>query len=227
MKSIFVGGILSVLLLIAGAGVAGAQEGTGVSVGLKMWFNDWTRDDPRSPSSITSDTTVLLGPAIEAKFGDYFFADASFLFSSADYDFPDGTRIDRQDINLDLGYMIVPGFGVLAGYKDSEFKWNTTFPGEKDTLSGPLIGIVGIAQMDPYLSFYGRLDYLFTKFKQTGAGASGQEDSPGWMFEFGIKYAFTNQFDGSIGYKYETNEGNISNVRDEFSGLTLSGMIKF
>jgi len=218
--------IAAALLLITGSGVARAEEGAGVEVGIKMWVNDWTRDDPIFGST-TSDTTVLLGPAIEAKFGDHVFAEASFLFSTADYDFPDRTRIDRQDLELAIGYMIVPGFGVLAGYKNSDFKWKTTFPGEKDTLYGPLIGIIGIAQVDPYLSFYGKFDYLFTRFKQTGATASGEEDSPGWIFEFGLKFAFTREFSGSLGYKYETNEGNDSNFRDTFSGLTLSAMVAF
>ncbi len=225
MKRIIIG-VAAALLMIAGSAAASAQEGTGVEVGLKMWFNDWTHDVPGFPS-ITSDNTVLLGPAIEAKFGDYFFAEASFLFSTADYDFSDGTRIDRQDVNLAIGYMIIPGFGVLAGYKNSDFKWKTTNPGEKDRVYGPLLGIVGIAQVDPYLSFYGRFNYLFTKFKSTGVAPGIEEDSPGWIFEFGLKYAFTREFTGSIGYKYETNEGNDSNVRDTFSGLTLSGMVAF
>jgi hypothetical protein len=122
--------------------------------------------------------------------------------------------------------MIVPAFGVLAGYKNSDFKEN--FTGVKDTVYGPLIGIIGIAQVDPYLSFYGKFDYLFTRFKETGGGLpSFEEGNPGWIFEFGVKFAFTREFLGTIGYKYETYEGNDSNVRDSFSGLTLGGLVRF
>jgi hypothetical protein len=32
---------------------------------------------------------------------------------------------------------------------------------------------------------------------------------------------------GTLGYKYETNEGNNTNIRDTFSGLTLSAMAAF
>ena len=226
MKRILIGAV-AVLLLIAANGVALAQERTEVEVGVKMWVNDWTEDTPGFAST-TSDSTVLLGPAIEVKFPNYVFLEASYLFSTADYDFPDtGFKIGRQDLDAAIGYMIVPGFGVLAGYKDSSFKNRDS--GFTSDVYGPVIGIIGIAPVDPYLSFYGRLNYLFTKFKTDDPDPLiiHHEDSPGWIFEFGVKYAFTREFSGSIGYKYETNEGNDSNVRDTFSGLTLSGMVAF
>ncbi len=227
MKRILIGAV-AVLLLIAGSGVARAQEGTGVELGLKMWINDWTEDVPGAPS-ITSDSTVLLGPAIKVKFPNYVFLEASYLFSTSDYDFPDtGAKVERQDLDAAIGYMIVPGFGVLAGYKHASFKNRDS--GFTFDLYGPVIGIIGIAQVDPYLSFYGRLDYLFTKFKTNFPPEPflpSREDDPGWMFEFGVKYAFTREFSGSIGYKYETYEGNDSDIRDTFSGLTLSGMVAF
>ncbi len=226
MKRILVG-VAAVLLLIAGSGTARAEERAGVEVGVKMWFNDWTHDVPGGPST-TSDITTLFGPTIEVKFPNQVFVDGSYLVSTADYDFPDGTRFDRQDLELKIGYMIVPEFGVVAGYKNSTFKERAGLDvGLEDTLSGPLIGIVGIAQFDEYLSFYGKIDYLFTRFKETGAGSSFEEGSPGWILDIGIKFAFTRQFSGAFGYRYEINEGNDSSVQDSFSGLTLSGMITF
>jgi hypothetical protein len=224
MKRILIGAVAA-LLLIAANGAALAQERTEVEVGVKFWFNDWTHDVPGVPS-ITSDTTTLFGPTIEVKFPNQVFVEGSYLVSTSDYNFPDGTRFDRQDLELSIGYMIVPAFGILAGYKNSDFKDN--FTGVKDTVSGPLIGIIGIAQVDPYLSFYGKFDYLFTRFKETGGGLPAfEEGSPGWIFEFGVKFAFTREFLGTIGYKYETNEGNDSNVRDSFSGLILGGLVRF
>ena len=228
MKRILIGAV-AVLLLIAANGVALAQERTEVEVGVKFWFNDWTQDAPGS--SITSDTATLFGPTIEVKFPNYVFVEASYLVSVSDYTFTDSfgntDNIERQDLDAAIGYMIVPGFGVLAGYKDSSFKNRDS--GFTSDVYGPVIGIIGIAPVDPYLSFYGRLNYLFTKFKTDDPDPLiiHHEDSPGWIFEFGVKYAFTREFSGSIGYKYETNEGNDSNVRDTFSGLTLSGMVAF
>ncbi len=227
MKSIFVGGILSVLLLITGTGVASAQEKTEVSAGIKMWINDWSREQPGF-ASITSDSTVLIGPAIEIKFPNYFYLEASYLITTSNYDFPDtGQQFDRQDLEAVVGYYVVPGFGLETGYKQSWFSDRDT--GVDFSVYGPLLGIRGIAQVDPYLSFYGRLDYLFTRYKSDDPDPTviHHEDSPGWILEFGVKYAFTNQFIGSLGYKYETNEGKTSSFRDSFSGLMLSGMVLF
>lgn len=223
MKRILIGAVAA-LLLIAANGAALAQERTEVEVGLKFWFNDWTHDVPGFPSTI-SDTAVLFGPTIEVTFPNQVFMEGSYLFSTSDYNFSDGTHVDRQDLELSIGYMIVPGFGVLAGYKNADFKDNF---GERDTVSGPLIGIIGIARVDPYLSFYGKFDYLFTRFKATGGGLPAfEEGNPGWIFEFGVKFAFTREFLGTIGYKYETYEGNDTNVQDSFSGLTLGGLVRF
>jgi hypothetical protein len=208
------------LLLIAGAG-AGRAEGAGIEVGIKMWVNDWTQDVPGF-GSITSDSTVLLGPAIAAKFGDRVFGEASFLFSTADYTFnATATNIERRDVDLAIGYMVVPGFGLSAGYKNSSFKEKET--GFKSTVYGPVLGIIGIAPVAPDFSFYGKFNFLLTKFD----GEFIREDSPGWIFEFGLTFAFTREFLGTLGYKYEMNEGNNTNIRDTFSGLTLSAMVAF
>ncbi len=225
MKRILIG-FVAVLLLFAGMGTASAQEGMNVDVGLKMWINYWTHDDPIFGST-TSDSAVLLGPAIEVKFPNYLFLDATFLLSTSDYDFPDtGQRFDRQDLDVAFGYFIVPGFALETGYKSSWFKESGT--GVTSNTYGPILGIRGVAQVDPYLSFYGRLDYLLLRFTEEGGGLpSFSEDSPGWLFEFGVRYAFTSQFTGGLGYKYETNEGNNTAIRDSFSGLTLSGMVSF
>ncbi len=217
-------GIVVALLLVLGSGMAQAEENNGVSVGMKFWFNDWSQSAPGT--SITSDATMLLGPAIEVNFPNYVFLEASYLVSASDYSFSDGTRIGRQDFDLAVGYWIIPEFGVLAGYKESKFDGQDQFGNNfTQTLYGPIIGMNLRAPVDEYLSFYGKLDYLFTTFKDDTSGF--QEDSPGWIFEFGVKYAFTRQFTGSLGYKYETNEGNTSNVQDTFSGLTFGGMISF
>lgn len=244
MKRILMG-TAAAILLVMGCGAAHAEAGKGVDAGVKMWVNEWTHDVPtrivggqlQPGGSITSDATVLLGPAIEVKFPNHFFVDASYLFSVSDYTFSDNFNTtfndERQDADIAIGYMIVPGFGVLAGYKNSVFKEKET--GIKDTVYGPLIGAIGIAPMYYNSAFYGRLDYLFTRFKQSGgvdafSGAAVQgfrEDSPGWAIELGFKFDFTREFNGRIGYRYETNTGNSSDVQDSFSGLIFSGMFNF
>jgi len=216
--------IVFALLLIAGVPPVFAGDGTKIEVGVKMWLNNWHRDQPGS-LGISSDSTMLLGPAVAAKLGEQVFLEASYLFSAADYRFSEtGDNVSRQDADIAVGYLVVPEFGLFAGYKHATFNWAA---GDKETLSGPVMGIVLQAPMDPWLTFYGRLLYLFTEFEQDGAGTVIREDSPGWGLEFGLKYAFTRQFLGSIGYRYEENTGNESDATDAFSGLTLGAMIRF
>jgi hypothetical protein len=218
-------GIAAAMLLIAGSGAAWAEEGAKVEMGLKMWLNQWSLDAPDAAST-TSDATMLLGPTIDVKFNNPFFAEATYLFSTSDYRFSDPTfRSDLQDLDLAVGYDIIPGFGLVAGYKNSS-RQNKVLGGTS-TLDGPYVGVLGIAQADESLSVYGKLNYLFTRFKGSDASGGFREDSPGWIFDFGLKYALTKGFSGVIGYRFETDKGVDTGARDTFAGFTISGMLTF
>jgi hypothetical protein len=218
-------GAIAVMLLIACSGAAHAEVSK-VEAGVQMWINQWTQDVP-GVGSITSDSTVLFGPAIEVKFPNHVFVEASYLFTLSDYTFSYGAvyNDDRQDANVAIGYMIAPVFGVLAGYKNSVNQTKET--GVKDTVYGPVVGMIVIAPMYVNASFYSKLNYLFTRFKQQDAFGGFQEDSPGWTFEIGFKVGFTREFSGTFGYKYETNTGSNTNIQDSFSGLIFGAMFAF
>lgn len=229
MKKLLIG-MITALLLFSGNSAAQADDGTDVKAGLKMWLNDWTRTSP-AEGTIRSDSVMLLGPAISVKFRNQVFANASYLFSTSDYSFADqavfGT-VDRQDMDFTIGYLVIPGFGLVAGYKNSKMKNRDT--GIPSTVSGPLIGIRASTPVDAAVSFYGGLNYLFTRFKGTTSPpvqVGFQEDSPGWSFEFGVAFAFTRVFSGLFGYQYETNMGIDSRVEDTFSGVTFGAMVAF
>lgn len=222
-----VGAMLCLALFFAGGRQAPAADGTGIDAGIKLWLNGW-HQSRTDAASISSDTIMLLGPAVEARPSTQVFLEASFLFSTSDYRFSEPgltANISRQDIDLAAGYLVVPGFGLFAGYKRAVFDESAT--GIRDTVAGPTLGMAVQAPMGPWLSFYGRLLYLFTRFEQDAGGVLFTEDSPGWGLELGLKYEFTEQFLGSIGYRYETNQGKESDVRDSFGGLTLAAMIRF
>jgi hypothetical protein len=212
-------------MLTVGAPPVFAGEDGKIEAGIKMWLNSWDRDQPGF-TGISSDTTMLLGPAVEARIREQVFLEASYLFSTADYRFAEtGDNISRRDADLVVGYLVVPEFGLFAGYKHAEFE--TKAAGVKSTLSGPVMGVALQAPMDRWLTFYGKLLYLFTEYEEKAAGTAFQEDSPGWGLEFGLKYAFTRQFTGSIGFRFEESTGKQSDVTDAFSGLTLAAMIVF
>lgn len=218
---------VSALFLLALGTAAYAEGGRGIEAGMKMWLNQWTQDAPGS-GRITSDSTMLLGPALEAKFANGVFAEAAYLFSAADYNFSEvlgPSRFSRQDAHAEVGYMIIPEFGLAAGYRSSTFRQKEA--GTRATLAGPVAGMRLNLRADEVLAFYGKLNYLFTAFHEDDAVLSLREDSPGWALEFGATYAFTRRFSGSLGYRYETNKGLDTQVKDSFSGLTLGGLIVF
>lgn len=224
MKGMLIG-VMAALLFITGSGTAAhAQEGTEAELGIKMWWNEWERDFP-DIADATSDTALLIGPGVMVKFRNQVFVDASYLFSTSDYKFSEAgltTKLDRQDADFAIGYMIIPEFGILAGYRNVWFDEEGT--GLKETIYGPIIGILGSAPVNEAFSFYTKINYQFTRFKEKDEFGTFREDNPGWIAEIGAKYAFTWQFSGRIAYRYETNKGEDSDVRDTFSGLALSAM---
>lgn len=225
-----------VIIALSGAGAVQAQEDSGVSLGVKMWVNTWTHDAPGA-GTVTSDAATLFGPTFEARFGERLFLEAAYLVSLNDYDFgnagvggfppPPGTAesFSRADTEALAGVFVAPGVGLLAGYKYSTFEDKAA--GVEDRLFGPLIGVRGIGRIDRNISLYGTLEYLFAEFKQADPTGSLKENSPGWIFEFGLKAIFTQVVSANFGYKFETNTGNDSDVTDSFSGLTAGMQVAF
>jgi len=223
-------GVVAVLLLLTMSGAVRAEEGaevTEVTVGVKTWFNNWKRE-AASVGSETSNYTLLIGPAIEAEFPNHIFVEGSYMMSASDYKFSDGDNIvrkfDRADLDLAVGYMFTHTIGVFAGYRDSRFEEKDV--DVKESVYGPLIGIRASAPLDEALSVYGKLSYLLTTFKSSEEGM-GSEKAPGWVAEAGVKYAFTKEFAGSLGYKFEQTETKESEIKDTFSGVTLDVMYTF
>jgi hypothetical protein len=226
MKRAYVG-IMTALLLITMSGTVRAEENYGIEAGFKVWPNVWQRTIPGFGNT-SSNTTELIGPVIEKKLRKDFFIEASYLFSTSNYEISEPTgnlTYKRQDLDFDVGYMIVPQFGVLAGYKYSLF--NEMTMGFRDTLEGPVLGILGDAPISEKLSIYGRWEYLFTRSDSNDSGVGIRGESPGMLFEYGFKYNLTPKLWGTLGYRHETNKGKASDVQDNISGVIISGMIVF
>jgi opacity protein-like surface antigen len=209
-------------------GAAHAEEGTEVEVGVKAWYNKLKRELPTG-ETFRSNSTTLLGPAVEVKFPNHVFAEASYMASLNDYRYTDefGAEIktDRKDLDLAIGYAITPMVSVLAGYKESSFKEDGT--GNKETSYGPLAGVRGSYALNEKTSFYGVLNYLLTHLKAVDAAGTVREKSPGWIAELGLKYEVSSHAAVDLGYKYETTKGKDSKIEDTFDGLTLGVMYAF
>lgn len=221
----------AVVLLVVGSGTARAEEakeskeGTEVEVGIKAWMNKMKRDAPTAPESFTSDSTILVGPVVEAKFPNNIFVEASYLFSASNYKADVGgtnVEFDRADIDLAVGYMITHQFGAFAGYRNSALKDKET--GDKETSYGPIVGVLGTVPVSEPLSIYGKLTYLFTKLK---SDIDPTQDAPGWIAEIGVKYEFAKEISANLGYQYETTKTKDTDVKDTFAGFTLGAMYAF
>jgi hypothetical protein len=222
MKRI-IAGIAAALMVFLPVASVGAQERASVEAGFKFWLNDWERSSPSE--SMTSDTVMLLGPAIRVEFPNHIFLEGTYLGSASDYKFQPDIKFDRQDLEAAAGYMITNDFGLFAGYKNSWFEEKET--GDEETVYGPMIGILWNFPANEVFSFFGNLNYLFTKFKLEDALGTVTEDSPGWLTVIGVKYAFTREFSGTLGYKYETSEGKNSDVEDTFAGVIIGAFYTF
>ena len=226
MKRIIAGMFTAVLLLTVG-GAARAEEGAGTEVeaGIKWWCNKWKQRSELG--TVRSERSPLIGPAVEAKFHNGIFVEGSYLQSGWDYKFDDalGTvKLDRRDLDLAAGYMVLRNVGVFAGYRNSVMKENGT--GVKETVYGSLLGVRGSVSLSEAVSLYGSYTALLNRFKEEAVETS-RERSPGWAAEAGAKYAFSKHVSASLGVKYETTKGMATHVRDSFLGWVLGAMYAF
>jgi opacity protein-like surface antigen len=238
MKRIVIG-VLAAIVLTMGSGFAWAEEehhgekgaaeqGTEVEVGVKVWWNKWKRS---GPENFTTDSTFLVGPVAEVKFGNNLFLEASALASTSDYEatFLEGTELrnmksDRHDVDVAAGLMITHYVGAFVGYRNSEIRDEV---GGRETVYGAFLGIRGEVPLTEGLSLYGRATYLMNELKEEQAGEVLGQNSPGWIFEGGAKYELGKHIAASLGYQYEKTRGVDTGVSDEFSGVTLGAVYVF
>lgn len=220
--------LLSAFLTLTALGTAHAEKESEVEAGIRTWINLWTREVPGA-NRVTSDRAWLIGPELSTRIGDRIAIEALYLISASDYSFKGeatASELKRQDAEVTLIYLFLPGVGLSAGYRAAWFREKDT--GLEETLYGPVIGIRGdtsFSREEP--SAYGKVAYQFTKFKQEETGSTFREDSPGWIAELGLRYAFTPDFSTAIGYKYEMNKGKDSDTRDTFHGPLFAASFIF
>ena len=208
-------------------GTATAEEGTKTAAGLKIWMNRWKSEGPGSEGG-TSGIGALIGWAAEAEFSNNVFVEASYLVSVSDYTFDQTdvtTEVERSDVDMAVGYMFNHGLGVFAGYRSSQF-WEKITK-NKETVHGPLIGARGSVPLNNALSLFGELTFLPRSTKATFGATNEKETALGWFSRAGVKYVFTREIAGALGYQYETSKGQDTKIKDTFAGVTLDIMYSF
>jgi hypothetical protein len=237
-KSIIV--LLAALLLAVSCGMAFGEEkkeegaeGVEVEVGLKAWYSYWKNQDPDPTAGTTRfDPALLVGPAIEVRLPYHFYLEGSYLVSLNDYEYSlFGAKLtaDRKDLDLAVGYRIIPEVGIFAGYKNVDMDLTVLgFSAGSLNLSGPFIGIRGDVPVNEALSVYAVATYLDTESETNVIGEfTTKYDAPGSIFELGVKAAFNKELSGTLGYKVESTKEDVTNIKDTFSGFTLGVMYAF
>ena len=226
--------VVMIAVVALWCGVVFAGEGVEVEAGVKAWNNEWTSDDPVSGKT-KFDASLLIGPAVEVKFPNHIFIEASYLVSVTDYEstfFIHKLTARRKDLDVAVGYDVTPAFGAFVGYKSVAMDWDMDLSGtiiDKGTkdLTGPMAGIRGRIELNKTFSIYGNASYLFTKIENKDSMGTTSEKAPGTVFELGAKAVFSKALSGTLGYKVESTKEDKTNVKDTFSGFTLGVMYAF
>jgi hypothetical protein len=210
-----------------------AADDVKVEAGIKMWNNEWESKDPID-GTMKFDAALLIGPAVVVTLPNNLFFEASYLFSVTDYEKTEGPakiEVERDDLDIAVGYLFIPEFGVFAGYRSTSMDWSVNDAGGGGSgsfdVSGPMIGLRGNYSFNDMFGVYASAAYLMTESEWKDDTGTMKEDAPGTSFELGVKAMFSKQLSGTLGYKMESFEGDKSKVEDTFSGVTLGVMYAF
>ena len=234
--------LLSVTLIFCST--AAFAVDTKVTLGLKAWANSWDETidyiDGTS-NSYDMGSAFMLGPSLNVKLGKVFLG-ATYLKSMSDYEAKDWSypgsgdtmTFERKDLDITLGVMFVPYFGMFVGYKtvDAPATYSDPFYGITNEsvgtwkLKGPGIGILGNIPLGRAAAIYGNLAFLSLKqeFALSGGSTVPSYDLTGIAGEVGVAFAFTESLSANIGFKAQSFSGDNEagdTVDDTFKGLTL------
>jgi hypothetical protein len=186
-------------MALSGAGAALAQDsGVSVSVGVRAWRAEWSTfgyfPDPNDPlvnlalTQEPANSKLVLMPVVGVRYGE--FSASISAMPSTDFSFVSGGGNRRQELDLNLGYDVIPGLTLTLGYK--KVSQTDRVDGSRYRPSGPVAGLSGNASLSGPWSLYGSLGV--GKFK-TPAGDSIDFKADYRLTELGLAYAlYGNQF---------------------------------
>jgi opacity protein-like surface antigen len=234
--------LIVAILIVAFASIVFADD-TKVSLGIRAWSNSWEEKVDFSgggSQTFKMGSALMVGPSLNVRFSNNLFVSATYLVTTKDYESSgwfnagDSMSIKRKDMDLAVGYMIIPQFGVFAGYKTLNADLSYTFtPGGFNnfdagswTLKGPGFGILGNIPISDMIAIYGNLGILFMKEEiQVTGGGTEKNDMTGATLEIGVAFAFTSSLSANVGFKSQAFTGEDAVTKDKvtetFSGLTL------
>lgn len=232
-----------IILALSGAGTALAQDsGVSVSVGVRAWYAEWTTFsyvvDPITNKNlalkqVSAKDKLTMMPVVSVRHGD--FSGSISAMPSTDFSFVGGGSNSRQELDVNLGYDMIPGLTLTLGYK----KVSQTDPdGNRYRPSGPVAGLSANAPLSGPWSMYGSLGV--GKFKTPGDDPIAFK-ADYRLTELGLAYTlngnqFVKRWTFTTGYRiqvlsskeaFTAPNGESQDARDTTQGLTLGVIATF
>jgi len=197
-------------------------------VGLRLWANKFdipafrlvvdpnTGNVEGSANTYVSDFEVAVMPTVGLRWRDFLIS--ATYFAPTKYGTSDlpGTSVRRTELDLTVGYYVLPSLLVSVGYKKANVDDLPGYLGEgfDAEIDGFLVGLTGSAPLSDSFSLYGSFAYGIGK-QDLDAGSFGKVsniDAAYQIAEIGIAYRFP--FEGrfvrsasvSLGFRIQTLE---------------------
>jgi hypothetical protein len=161
--------LIAAALSFGGSGIAHAQSAPAFSatVGLKAWNTQWTTfgyevvGGDSVVTQVPAEDKLVWLPQVSLRYRD-FLATIS-AYPSTTHDFVGGGSNTRKELDLNLGYYVLPTVAVTLGYK----KLSQASGPDLYELTGPVLGVAATAPLGHDFSLYGSLG--FGRMKDTSA----------------------------------------------------------
>lgn len=230
--------LLPVLALTAGlaaAADASAQEGgLSVSAGVRAWYAEWTTFSyfvdggvNRALTQSSAETKWAVVPTLSLRYGN--FVGSLSALPTTSFTFADGGTGQREEIDVNVGYSVLPGLAATLGYKkvsqrDGDAQYRP---------AGPVFGLSGNAALAGATSLYGALAFGRLKtpagdaidfkadYRLTEVGVAHSLNTAGWPRRWTFTAGYRIQVMGSK-EAFGTQDG-----RDTTQGLTLGVLATF
>lgn len=212
--------ILSLALLLPMARPAAAastilgNENMNLILGYRLWINNWqTWNTGQSKPHYSSVSQGGVANNFSATFRvKQFFTNLGYYFTG-NYNFPtfqedNGTLVTlkakRDELDWNVGAMVVPQLGFTVGLKSVHQKWIGTTTQNWNYL-GPTLGIVGSAPIGKGFSLYGNGAGGFMSLSIDNPSNAGRKDKATYeSAELGLAWKpATVPLSASFGYKFQ------------------------
>jgi hypothetical protein len=228
--------LLALLVLLTTANVAYAdmnfdRKDLSVTVGLRLWANEWQAwDDPYGVSSAAGSfgtaNAIAVNPSVTFKYKKAFVS--AGLMTPTAYSVPSsstGSTISasRKEMDFSAGYYFHPQVALTVAYKRIQQTWG----GTDYVWQIPAVGVSTAALIqDTPMFMYGNAAVGYSTITTSDNSRSywGMKGGIYTTSEFGLGYSISPVFRMTLGYKYQASptsmESNLSKTRVNFVDYT-------